>query len=194
MMQLKQNLVDIGFKDPENTDRLDFGSSFYFEFEDSKIKINTGSIGAYKLSDIYQLKRNNTIYHLTCVNGEKLEKALCDIDCSEYVEATHKFWEASTQTRDAYKAIENARVKNISESLNVGKIYKHSNDRSMSFYKPCLFTFQTDLIKITKITNKSVEVEITNTDTQRYPGIKYEKVRKSSLIDDILAGKLLEVE
>lgn len=188
---------DIGFKDPENPNRTEFGSSFWFQFEDDKIRINTGSIGAYKLSDIYQLKRNNTVYHLTCVNGEQLEKNFCDIDCSEYIEATHALWKASAKTRDAYKAIESAKVKAVSERITVGKVYKHSLDKnsvSISFYKPCYFSFQTDRIKITKVTNKFVEVEITNTDKQKYPGIRYEKARKSGLIDDILAGKLLEVE
>lgn len=188
---------DIGFKDPKNPDRMEFGSSFWFQFEDGKIQINAGTIGSYKLSDIYQLKRNNTIYHLTCISGDKLEQALNEIDCSEYLEAAHKEWKAASETRDAYKDIENAKVKAISESLSIGKVYKYSDKASgrNNIFKKCShFAYKNDLIKITKITNKFVEVEITNLEKDLFNITISDKVRKEKFIDEIMTGRIVEVE
>lgn len=187
---------DIGFRNPEKPDRMDFGSSFWFHFEDGNMKINAGTIGDYKLTDIYQLKRNNTIYHLTCINGVELEKQLNAIDCSDYIEATNEDWKAARAVVDAEKALEAAKRKAVSETIIVNKVYKHSSECTnvgICFYNPCYFTFKTDLIKIIKVTNKFVEVEISNADAERYPGIRHEKVRKAGLIDDILAERIVEV-
>lgn len=186
---------EIGFKLTDN-DKIDFGSGFYFYFEEGKIKINAGTIGSYGLDSIGQLKRNKTIYELTCVYGYQLEQLMNEIPTESFIEANNAYANASREYSDAKRELRKAQKAEIDANLTFADKFQYT-DKANKYYRlsdvPNFYNWQKDIFKVVKVTPKFVEFEITNISIDGNVRTYSDKVRKEKLINEILEGRVEKV-
>lgn len=186
---------EVAFQLP-NSDRTDFGSDFYFYFEDGTIKINSGTIGSYSLENTYQLKRNKVIYELTCVFGGQLKQLLSEIDVSEYKKLTSAYYEASSEHASAKKELRAAEEKKIDSELWCGNkfIYTEKASRYNRLSEASRWSnWNQDIFEIVKVTPKFIELEIKNVSIEGTCRTYSDKIRKEKLVNAVLEGIVKKV-
>ena len=186
---------EIGFK-LADSDRTDFGSDFYFYFEDGKIKINAGTIGSYGLDSIGQLKRNKAIYELTCVYGYQLEQLMNEISTESFIEANDAYVTASREHSDAKRELRKAQEAEIDANLAFADKFQYT-DKANKYYRlsdvPNFYNWKKDVFKVVKVTPKFVEFEIINISIDGSVRTYSDKIRKEKLINEILEGRVEKV-
>lgn len=186
---------EIGFK-LSDSDHIDFGSDFYFYFEDNKIKINAGTIGSYSLESVGQLKRNKVVYELTCVYGVQLEQLLGEIPTNSFSEASAAYYDASRAHSDAKRELRKAQEAEIDANLAFADKFQYT-DKANKYYRlsdvPNFYNWKKDVFKVVKVTPKFVEFEIINISIDGSVRTYSDKIRKEKLINEILEGRVEKV-
>ena len=138
--------LTVGFKNYKG--EKDFGSSFYLNWEDEMVIVNSSATGHYNKNDIYQIKRVkliNTIWE----NIEKVEE-LFNVHLVKYIEVfednSNLIYEYNHQ-QSMLKQYQNEKErKEIEDNLKPNQVYTEKN----SSYGTCyLVSCDYKIIKIT---------------------------------------------
>ena len=180
---------EIAFNTPEG--KRDFGSDFWLGFREGKLEFNQGTIGSYGLNNIYQLKRNRMLYHLTFLYGQFIEHEIKNIDCEEFEAARALLRETSSKKNDAKRAYELAKKDEADKQIENGAVFINTSNASRYTRISEVFRYgdwKDDSYKVTKVTPKFVELEVLNNCC-----IAKDKVRRQLLIDRLVEGMITRV-
>lgn len=156
---------DIGFQRPgDNSDAMEFGSSFSFYYEEGKIAVNCGTIGQYNLEDKFQLARNSIIYYLTCVHGKQIQDMFNFIPVDDFIDSWKQYCIQSGQVRKAKTALDEWEYAQAKAKIKLGGKFYYDKHKATPLSISSFYKWYKDYFRVAKITNKYVYLDISSFD------------------------------
>ena len=173
---------DIGFQKSDNSDAMEFGSSFSFYYEEGKIAVNCGTIGQYNLEDKFQLARNSIIYHLTCVHGKQIQDMFNSVPAYDFIDSWKQYCIQSGEVRKAKTALDEWEYAQAKAKIKLGVRFYYDEHKATPLPISSYYKWYKDYFKVTKVTDKYVYIDVSTFDDPNQFWFTDKKVKISQLV------------
>ena len=156
-------VFETGFLTPEG--KIDFGSDCWFEYNEKGLNINVGTIGTWTRNDNpYQICRIKLLNYI-CDILEPLENSFQLIldKHKDYMDLESKTWKIDLEIRQIETEMKRQEAVRKMETIQVGTIlcYPESYHPDYRLFSLNRWNKKEDLWKVTKISDKTIQVEST---------------------------------